>query len=802
MTLLKPYRVVDLTDERGHMAGFVLARLGADVIAVEPPAGSPVRSHSPFAPDGTSLTQASFSRGKRSVVLDPVSDGDHARLRELIVGADVLIESAGPGSLDAMGLAPDDLWRDNPGLVVASISPFGQDGPKADWAATDLTVWAAGGPLMLCGDDDRAPLQVGIPQAFLHAGAQAASAVVVALLERARSGQGQHIDVSAQVVAVASTQGSALCSLFGSPLTTRAGGGMKGGEINLRFVYPAKDGHVSITHAFGAALGPPTATLMDLVHGAGFCDEETRAKDWIDYGMALTDGREPIAEFERVKECVAAYTATKTKAELFELAMEHRLLVAPVNTTADIVGLEQLGSRNYWEDIDGVPYPGRWAQHSELEGSFVPPALGEHTSEVLDGPARVVADTSTVIAVTNESDPRPLAGLKVLDFMWAVAGPSKSRMLADAGATVVRVESSTKIDAARAFMPFIDNEPGVENGGLFSSLNANKLGVTLNLNNEAGLGVARDLCGWADVVCESYSPRAMKGWGLDYENVRRINPSVVMMSTCLFGQTGPLANFAGYGNLGGAMSGFYQLTGWPDRPPVGPFGAFTDYTSPHPAAATLLAAIDHRRRTGEGCYLDFSQAEASIHFLAPAILDFAHNGVVAGGIGNASDQFCPHGVFPTVGNDEWVAIVAQDDPAWVSLCGLIGRDDLAALTLAERLADAAMIEQEVTAWTTGRSSADAEEACQEHGIAAHRVQNSPEIVVDPQLVHRDHIRSVPHSIHGSVAIEGPRFALSRTPIGPSMGGPTLGEHLYEVLTELLGYDVEAVADLAAAEAFD
>ncbi len=786
MSLLAPYRVIDLTDERGHMAGFVLGRLGAEVLAVEPPGGSTVRQIGPFAPDGTSLTHASYSRGKSSVTIDLETDAGVQELRTLLAGADVLIESGAPGDLAALGLGPDELRRLNERLVVVSISPFGQDGPKASWAATDLTVWAAGGPLALCGDEDRPPLQVGIPQAFLHAGAQAASATVIALLERARSGLGQYVDVSAQVVAMASTQGSSMCALFNSPLTTRAGGGMKGGEINLRFVYPASDGYVSITHAFGPSLGGPTDTLMGLVHEAGCCDLATRSKDWIDYGMALSDGRETLEEFARVKDCVAAFTQTKTKAELFALALEHRLLVAPVNTSEDILGLEQLSARGYWEDVDGISYPGPWAKRTATR-----PA----------DPVGEAAPTSAA-ATGSASDDRPLAGLKVVDFMWAVAGPSMSRLLVDAGATVVRVESSTKLDAARAFMPFINNEPGAENGGLYSSLNADKLGVTLNLNTDAGLGVARDLCRWADVVCEAYSPRAMKMWDLDYEQVKHINPSVVMLSTCLFGQSGPLAGFAGYGNLGGAMSGFYQLTGWPDRPPVGPFGAFTDYTSPHPAAASLLAAIDHQRRTGEGSYLDFSQAEASMHFITPALLDFQHNGVNAAGIGNSSLRYCPHGVFATAGDDEWVAVVAQHDDAWRSLAGLIGRSDLADLPLQERLAQRELIEDLVSAWTADKAAAEVEAVCQEHEVAAHRVQNSPELIADPQLQHRNHFREVAHSIHGTVPIEGPRFSMSRSPLGPERGGPVLGEHIYEVLTEILGYDAEKVAELAEAEAFD
>ncbi len=308
--------------------------------------------------------------------------------------------------------------------------------------------------------------------------------------------------------------------------------------------------------------------------------------------------------------------------------------------------------------------------------------------------------------------------------MWAVAGPTFSRILADAGATVIRVESSIRLDACRTFLPFINNDPGPENSALFNNMNAGKLGITLNPGTPAVLEVAHDLIRWADVVCEAYTPRAMRSWGLDYDNVREINPTVVMLSTCLFGQSGPLANFAGYGNLSGAMAGFYNITGWGDRAPVGPYGAITDYTSPHPALASLLAAVDHQRRTGEGRYIDFSQAEASIHFIAPAMLEYLRPGTVV------------------------------------------------------------------------------ERRCQDAGVAAHRVQNSPELAVDPQLTYRRHWVEVPHSTHGSTIIEAPRFTMSRSRVWPDVAAPALGEHLYEVLTEHLGYDADRVAELAAAEAFD
>ena len=495
-----------------------------------------------------------------------------------------------------------------------------------------------------------------------------------------------------------------------------------------------------------------------------------------------------------------AFTSSKTKAELFELAQRRRVLLAPVATVEDVVESEQLAARGYWEDVDGIQYPGGWIEGgvSRLPADASAPEVGEHTEQVL----AEVRGPAVEIARSTQNDVLPLAGLKVLDFMWAVAGPAITRQLTDAGATIVRVESSTKLDACRVLFPFLNNEPGIENSGLFNNVNTDKQGITLNLNTEAGLGVARDLCKWADVVCEAYTPRAMKTWGLDYESIKKLNPSVVMLSTCLFGHSGPLADFAGYGNLGGAMAGFYNLTGWPDRPPAGPFGAITDYTSPHPAAATLLAAVDHQRRTGEGQYLDFSQAEASIHLLTPALLDFQHNGRIAGARGNSSDRACPHGIFPTSGDDEWVAVVAQDDAAWVKLAQLVGHPELADWSLADRLERAEALEEFVSDWTRGLTAEEAETRCQASGIAAHRVQNSPELMVDPQLTHRRHWVELEHSLHGSMTAEAARFVMSRTPIGPRRAAPMLGEHLFETLTDHLGYDADQIAELAAAEAFD
>ena len=213
----------------------------------------------------------------------------------------------------------------------------------------------------------------------------------------------------------------------------------------------------------------------------------------------------------------------------------------------------------------------------------------------------------------------PLDDVKVVDFMWALAGPGTTRTLADYGATVVRIESATKIDGSRTVGPFHKNTPSNDGSGLFGTYNAGKLSLGLDLSKPQARAVVLDLVRWADVVCESFSPKAMRAWKLDYESLRATKPDLIMLSSCLMGQTGPLSSFVGFGNMAAAVLGFYNLCGWPDRAPSGPFGAYTDYVAPRFGAVSVLAALDYRKRTGKGQYIDQSQAESALHFLLASV---------------------------------------------------------------------------------------------------------------------------------------------------------------------------------------
>ncbi|MDH4146967.1 MAG: CoA transferase, partial [Acidimicrobiia bacterium] len=548
-----------------------------------------------------------------------------------------------------------------------------------------------------------------------------------------------------------------------------------------------------------------TRRLMEWVHEEGFCDEATRDKDWIDYGTMLYDGREPISEYERIKGLLHDFFATKTKAELYEATFTRRLLIAPVTTMEELVASPHFAARDFWHDADAgafgtVRTAGAFAKFSAspLPNNPLATPLDAHCDAPWATPRR---SAPPPVPAGPPRRGRPLEGLKIADFMWVFAGPFCSRNLADLGATVVRVESSRRLDTLRTAGNFQDDRIDPDWAVQFTNVNAGKRSIALDLSTEAGREVALDLVRWADVTMESFTPKAMAGFGLDYESLRRHRPDLIMTSSCLMGHYGPESSLAGFGTMAAAVSGWFHVTGWPDRLPCGPFSAYTDYVSPRFLLLAVLAAVEHRRRTGEGQYVDLSQAEASLGFMGEAVLDFTVNGRIAERHGNDDDVLAPHGTYRAAGDDQWVAIAVTGDGPWRALCDLVGRADLAALDAGQRRERRRELDAVIEAWTAVRPPAEVAEVLVARGIAAHGVQNTVEAWNDPQLRHRDHFCQVPHAVMGQTWVEGSRLRLARTP--PAAGSPpALGEHNWEVLTEVLGYSEDRAAELAGSGLFD
>ncbi len=386
--MLSPFRVVEISSERTSLCGQILADLGATVTTVEPASGSNARRIGPWF-EGRAETESSlywwaFNRKKRSVTLDLETADCAELLRHLCADADFLVEGTRPGWLAEHGLSYQELSKENPGLIVVSITPFGQTGHLAGAPGTDLSAVAASGALNAWGDADRAPVGMSIPQAFLHAGVEGALGALIALYERASSRRGQQVDASAQAAMTFVTQSQTLAGLWNDTGASRNGGGMKFGDLAVRFTYPCKDGFAALGLFFGTAIGPASSRLMKVVWEEGFCDEVIRDKDWVGYMTLLASGEEPMSDFERAQDTVAAFTMAHTKAELYALAKEQDLLIAPVSTAADLRANGQLSARNYWHEIEHpelsqhFAYPGPFANFSKtpIEPGPAAPTLG------------------------------------------------------------------------------------------------------------------------------------------------------------------------------------------------------------------------------------------------------------------------------------------------------------------------------------------------------------------------------------------------------------------------------------------
>jgi crotonobetainyl-CoA:carnitine CoA-transferase CaiB-like acyl-CoA transferase len=635
-------------------------------------------------------------------------------------------------------------------------------------------------------------VRITAPQAFLHAGAEAAVGALVAHAERMRSGRGQHVDVSAQQAYAAATQAEILSARVGETPGRRFGGGLRVGDVRIRFSYPARDGFVSITHAFGAAMGPATQRLMRWLGEIRERDADLAEKDWVGFGARILRGHETLETLQRAQAAVAAATAKRTKAELLALAIEKKLLIAPSATPNDILASEQFAARGALETLAGATGPGRFAvlSRTPIAPASPPPALGAAGVRVLKewSEPRDGSRTPGPLEASSEESALPLTGVRVLDFSWAIAGPTVTRTLGDYGATVVRIEGAAHPDACRTTRPFLAGRFGSERSALFHTMNANKLQLGLDLAKPEAREVVLDLARWADVVVESFAPGVIAQLGFDYATLARENPRLVYLSTSLLGQTGPLAKLAGFGNLGAALSGLWELVGWPDRAPSGPFGAYTDYVAPRFSLCALLAALEHRRRTGEGQWIDVSQVEAALQFIAPVIAQASATGRGASRNGNADARFALHGVFPAAGVDRWIAIAARTAAEWSATARELGCHG------------AAPDERAVARATAGHDAYALAERLQAAGVAAHPVQSSADLAADPQLAAREHFLPVKHPSEGESWIEASRIRLSRTPARIPRVAPSLGGDNDFVLRELLGYDDEKISALALAEA--
>lgn len=401
---------------------------------------------------------------------------------------------------------------------------------------------------------------------------------------------------------------------------------------------------------------------------------------------------------------------------------------------------------------------------------------------------------------------KPLDGVRVVELGWAAAGPLVGTYLASHGADVIHVESSTALDPFRStYPPFKDNQPGPDRAAMFSFYNAGKRGVTLDLKQPKAIELALRLVETADVVIESFPAGTLARRGLGIEALRARRPDLIVLSSCNQGQTGPHAQHPGYGSQLTALAGFTQLLGDPDRTPVILYGPYIDYIAVGYGVIAILAALDRRARTGEGCVIDLSQYEAGLQFMAPALLEHDANGAIPTRAANRDRIAVPHGVYPASEADAWIALSVWDDREWERLRDALGDPewarDAALATAGGRRARESWIDERIAEWSRRQPRASAVARLRAHGLHAAAVETIGELFSDAQLLERRAWRAARHPVIGDVRLMASPFLLSDAHQGPDRPGPTLGQHSEEVFKGVLGLSDAEYRELSAAGVF-
>lgn len=676
-----------------------------------------------------------------------------------IAGADMLIEYLGLPRLHELGHTRQALEAANPRLVHLSLTTFGSFGPRAHWRGSELVASATSGILRLVGYADRAPVKEALDACGFHADMVAACGALAALHERQTTGRGQHVDVSTQEVAFSRNVNGVLVWQFDGRLLQRAGGAVNYGRVAVRCIWPLADGycfHSLMTGRFGA---PANQALSDWMDEAGV-DNPLRGVDWLRYNRSTLDPALRAAW----EAAIEAFFRTRTRAQIDDEGRRRGINATVVAAPADVLRDPHLQARDFWESVDGTLAPKRFVSITQDNG---PPA-----------------DAKRASAPTVSKSQGPLAGIRVLDFSWALVGSITTKTLGDLGCEIVKVESRSRpclsrldvqVSASRA--DSFDDKPW------FAHLNTSKLSLSLDMKHPASRELLDPLIDWADVVVENFSPGTMEKLGLDYARLSKRNPRLVMASGSVFGQTGPFAQSWGVDGTGAALSGRTLLTGWPDRAPVIPSAApYGDVIVPFAMAASVVAALENRRRTGRGCHIDSSMYELCVQQMRAAFLS---GGALASRLGNSDPAVFHQGVYAAAGTDRWVAITFHTAENWRMFAQAHSID-------AE---GASGREAALGRWCANRDDFDAVELLQGLGVAAGVVQDMQDLFErDPTLRERQSLMPLEHPLLGT-------FGHMRTPIDFSLSrprafrAPSMGEHNRQIAATLCGLPAARIDEL-------
>ncbi|GAA5236891.1 CoA transferase [Verticiella sediminum] len=792
---LEGVRVLDLG--QGIAAPFaarLLGDLGAEVIKVEPEDGDPGRRLHPLVHEGPqaerSLMFAYLNWNKRGITLDLRSAAGLARLEALVRESDIVIESFRPDELAALGLSAARLREWNPRLVVTSVTDFGREGPYAHYVGSDLVHQAMSGIMQISGQADRAPLKHGLNQAYLGAGLNAAYATLAAHYAAERDGIGEHVDLSVQECLVSEL---VTCETYYTFM-----GAIQGRRLAVQDPFSGapiqtRRGYLS----FQAGGSMPAETFADL-----FRDERLR-----DPRFASNRQRsEHVAEVVRI---IADSVRDRDAKEIFIDGSQRRLLMGVVQTAPDLLACEQLAERDVFAE---VPHPsGRSFRYpAELASmSLTPtrvrcraPMLGEHTAEVLAALERAGGAAVPAIVPAGGTPRLPLEGVRVLDMATVIAMPYMAALLSDLGAEVIKIESPRKLDPTRqgVLTTYLDNDTRVDainRSGMFQVVNRGKRSVVLDMGQDEGRRVFRELAARSDIVIDNFTPRVMSGWGLDMDELLRINPRLIRLSNTGYGSTGPWRNFPSQGTTLEVTMGIASYTGYRGDKPWKVGQSYPDFLACWTGLAALFAALRHARATGQGQWIDLGMYQVGVAMIPEALLQYQIDGTEPERIGNEDAQHVPSDAYPCAGDDRWVALTVETDAQWRALAQLMAADGTAVpagLDDAEaRRARRDEVNALVAGWLRGQDGHAVMHRLQAAGIASGPVLNNRDLLLDPHLAARGfHERVALPEPMGVRPIMGRPWKLAERAVRIRKPAPRYGEDGRAVMREVLGMDEAAI----------
>ncbi len=789
-TALAGRRVLEIADEKGVYCGKLFADMGAEVIKIEPPGGDPTRLVPPFwgdtAADDRGLFFLYMNTSKQSISVDITVDAGRLLVLELVKSVDLVIETLAPGKLDELGLSFAVLRAENPGLVLTSITGFGQTGPHRDYKTADIVASAMGGAMVVTGAAEDPPVKLVGSQAFVMASTLAAASSMIALYHSAQTGAGQHVDISAQEAMLAVTSICGIGKWLDDGIVPRRFGTATFASVPSG-TYSCSDGSIYLM------INRPRhwQTL------ARWVNEVTGNEEILD---PMFEGpssvRQPYRELLDI--FIGELTSRFSVEEMYREGQNRHLALTPLSTAHSVARDHHLNERKFFVEVEHgagrrLTYPGPPYRLSATPWRIAhrAPAAGEHNAGIAALLQRKPRASQRAIGTQRPGG--ALEGVRVVEFSAGMAGPWIGRLMAWCGADVIKVESSSFPDVTRLYIPPQTPELGIQSqlSPWFTDWNAGKRFVSLDLMNPQATGLARQLIAASDIVIDNNSSGVLEKLKLGFAELVKVKADLIGFSSTGFGKFGPDSRYISWGPNIETLSAISRLSGFAQRECT-----MTQFAYPDPLSAlhglfAILCALEHRRKTGAGQLVDMAQLEATIASFGDVLLEVFANDAEPAKPGNASLYRAPQGCYRCLGEDRWCTLSICSEQEWQQFCTVLDRrqwlQDPRFSNRAARLAHRNELDVLIEEWTSPRDAHEVMHTLQRAGIAAGVAQTvEDQLHNDPHLTARGFFEEIFHHRKGRVLAPGIPLGLTATPGKTRDAGRAMGSDNHAVFCGLLG----------------